>query len=84
MSKGKFMYNGEEWNTFLFEYVFEEKRYDFTIVARSKEEAERRIQAMQWATLLGDNCKIIPANAFTNIYVRLLCWWRKFIIGGSK
>lgn len=68
--------NGEFWDTFLFDYVFEGKPYDFTIVARSEEEAKQRLHAMQYAELIGHNVETIPCRFGTGLYVRFITWWR--------
>lgn len=64
----------EEYTTHLFEYQFEGARWTFDIPARSREDAEARLNAMGWATWLGSHAESFPAHS--GWWVKLLCWRR--------
>ena len=73
--------DGEAYHDFGFTYFFDGSYWDTHIRARSHEEAEERLRALQYAKPLGRLVGRIPATSTTapavNTLVRLLCWLRR-------
>ena len=72
--------DGEPWWNFLYEYDWEGATYCIDICARSQEEAEARLKRLPLARYVGQcDGGPIPVNPVTNIYVRILTWWRNWM-----
>jgi hypothetical protein len=67
---------GEVYEDHLFEYQHGGSRWDITICATSREDAEERISKMQFATYLGRSCGTIPAFPGAGLWLRVWCWWK--------
>ena len=70
---------GEPWWNFLYAYHWGGRTYEFSICARSKEEADARLKVLPLARYEGQaDGNPIPVNVFTGIYVRALVRWRNW------
>lgn len=59
-----------------FEYQHDGVAWIIEVRADSKEDAEQRIQRMQYATYLGEVELTIPTRTGNPWLVKMICWWR--------
>jgi hypothetical protein len=72
--------NGEPWWHFHYEYDFEGKTYGFDVVARSADEADRRMKKIALARYLGQGHGG-PISVWRGGFLApLICWWKNLPI----
>lgn len=75
---------GEAWWNFIYGYDFEGSAYQFTVMARSAEEANARMKKIALARFVGQADGGPRPLMLSGWAVPLIVWWRNFNIWANQ